>query len=222
MENYRNSIGLGTETLKSHLPNDATILTWPSIYWSGYNPKLFYLKDSSGVSVSKDFDYHHRPIFSGYLNSHSVATVSDAINKPESFVATADAAHKALRDLATRESKLDLKVSSFIEGHYQSQRLFWTFNHPSQFVIIYLARQILKALNLEDDFPTTPPKEPLSNTVYPILPAVRLALNLHFPAENFFRIRWRNLSLPTAIGEYFNFYDKNPELVKSNMSILDL
>ena len=61
-ESYRNNIGLGTEGLFNKSPRDANRITWPSLYFSGYNPELFYFKSLDRNSVNNSYDYHYKII----------------------------------------------------------------------------------------------------------------------------------------------------------------
>src|SRR5580693_5310895 len=40
-DGYRDGVGLGTETL-ARIADSATVVRWPSVYWAGYFPDLFY------------------------------------------------------------------------------------------------------------------------------------------------------------------------------------
>jgi Polysaccharide biosynthesis enzyme WcbI len=214
-EGYRNSIGLGTHTIKSILSDGGLSMTWPSIFWSGYNPELFYLKDAAGVSVNKEFDYHHRLIFDGFSLGRSIENVADSIRAPNGEITSSDAAEKGLIAIRDREETLDLKVSSLISEHFRAERMFWTFNHPSMSVIRHLASQVLFRLGLKDDIPPSP-KEILSNTVYRILPTVKNALRLEFEDPDLYRVRWKELPLEALIESYFKFYENNSPLVEIN------
>jgi Polysaccharide biosynthesis enzyme WcbI len=82
-EDYRDGIGLGTETLAS-IAKTATIVRWPSVYWAGYFPDLFYLRDMNGQPVvDGPFDYHDRTILEAYAAGIDVATACRLLEDPE-------------------------------------------------------------------------------------------------------------------------------------------
>ena len=67
-DGYRNGIGLGTETLV-RIANGITVVRWPSVYWAGYFPDLFYFRDTTGQPVvDGPFDYHDRVILQAYAS----------------------------------------------------------------------------------------------------------------------------------------------------------
>lgn len=214
-EGYRGRLGLGSATLRTKLGPFGTCVTWPSVFWAGYNPELFYLKDAVGASVNQQFDYHHQLVFSGYVAGHSVEQVAASFTSLERFSTAATDAEKGLKELTTRELNLDVKVSEFIAERYRSERLFWTFNHPSNSVIRHVATQVLRHLGMPQDVPPAP-NELLANSTYSILPSVRNSLQLMFSEPDIYRVRWKEMSLPEMIGSYFSFYDARADLVELN------
>lgn len=214
-EAYRGGIGLGTQTLRERHSYPGEFLTWPSIYFSGYNPELFYLKDANKASVATEFDYHHRVIFNCYLGGETIEGTVRHLQRPDAQIASGLGVEAELSNLAKREALLGVKVADFIRGHYQSSRLFWTFNHPSADVILNVAGQVLHLLGLANDLPS-PATEILNNTIYPVLPAVRTLLGLQFGADDTVRIRNAEYSIEQVVGKYFHFYDSNPDLVALN------
>lgn len=66
---------------------------------------------------------------------------------------------KSLKILKEKEKDCDVKVSDYIEENIYKKRLFFTFNHPCNSVIIHCVNQILNLLGVkktlyEKDFPS--------------------------------------------------------------------
>lgn len=220
-ETYRNNIGLGLQTLKGIMPSSGVSISWPSIYWSGYNPELFYFKDEKGASFTEAFDYHHRVIFGAYIQGRSADDVANNLLSADEFSATSEIAIRGLDELAKRESALDIKVAPFIRENYRTERLFWTFNHPTQSVILDVARQVLSTLGIRDDLPKKAPKEILNSTVYPILPSVKSALGLDFGTDSKIVVRGAELGLLDTVTRYYSLYDKHQTLVEHNRHVVE-
>ena len=219
-EMYRNGIGLGFNKLSGLLSPGGLSFSWPSIYWSGYNPELFYFRDERGVALLDTFDYHHRIIIDGYIKGLPTEVVADNLQTQDIEIGSKEAADRSLEELATRESLLDVKVVSYIIDNYRMERLFWTFNHPSQSLIIEVARQILSALGLTDDLPKVAPREYLNSTIYPILPSVRAALDLKFQSDSYILSRGSKLTTLEAVKRYYSIYDKHKNLIGRNHRII--
>ncbi|HBV97879.1 MAG: hypothetical protein JL50_07680 [Peptococcaceae bacterium BICA1-7] len=52
----------------------------------------------------------------------------------------------SLNELAAREEYLHVKVADFIRNNYRDKYLFYTVNHPGDYVSRYVSRAILKKL----------------------------------------------------------------------------
>ncbi len=221
-ENYRKNIGLGTKTLQSKLCRGA-LITWPVVYWDAYNPELFYFKDKNNLTVTDEFDYHHYFIFKNYLEKRSIKEVADTFFDHGKNILLQSTADAGLSNLARKEKDLDIKVSQYIRDNYKDNLLFFTYNHPAQKIILFIAFQILKKMNLNfDPEALLIKKDGLNTTKYPILPSVYEKIGLRFGDENFFKIRNEKISLLQVLKKYYSFYDRNEDLLNINKRIQNL
>jgi hypothetical protein len=218
--NYRGGLGLGTEDLKRLVPRSADVFVWPSLYWEGYNPELFYLRDQKRLPVTVPFDYHHKLILRAFLSGLSEAEAVDYIANPASFSCEFSYAQASLEELRRREESLDLKVVAFIEQTFRTKRLFFTFNHPSVTILHHIAAQILQAVGKGDAAPLNPSFEPLNSTRYPILPTVHTALGLKLPHDSSICIKNKIQTAVEVVREYYFFYSNNPALVELNKQVV--
>ena len=53
--------------------------------------------------------------------------------------------------LRNREKNWDIKCYNFILTNYKEHKLFYDQGHPTNYVIQYISREILKILNIEDE-----------------------------------------------------------------------
>lgn len=214
-DGYRDNIGLSTSELSSLVPSNGTLITCPSIYFSGYNPELFYLKTENGTSLTQDFDYHHKVIFDAYSRRKSPEQALSALKSRFTFTSEPKLAQQSINELASRETINSVKISPYIDEHWTTSRLFWTFNHPTQEVIDNVVDQVLEILGLPK---SRPPLEGdlLDGTYYPILPGVRRGLGLKFTEKQKFRIRKREYGFKSVIEKYYRLYDAHPDLVATN------
>jgi hypothetical protein len=222
-EGYRDGIGLGTETL-ARIAANATVVRWPSIFWAGYAPDLFYLRDDAGRPVvDGPFDYHDRTILEAYARGDGVEAACALLADPDvpsDAVAWADAATAEL-DLRGRDC--DVQISAFIAEHFREQLLFFTMNHPANALLADVARQVCELLGLPGDVaPQRLPGELLGPTFYPLHVNHVRALELRFGAEwqagnALFKIRGVTYEAPDAVRLFYDYYDVNPELVELNL-----
>ncbi|MBB1493368.1 hypothetical protein H5395_18225, partial [Paracoccus sp. MC1854] len=156
----------------------ATLISWPSLYFSGYNPELFYLKNECGAPVNDTFDYHILPVFKEYASGESVeACISSYQNRDPGNALRVD---KAISLLEQKERNLPVKTSDFIMDNFRSEKLFHTFNHPASKGLLHVAGQMLDSLGISNDLPTTLRFEALASTTCPITSIVREHLSLRF------------------------------------------
>jgi Polysaccharide biosynthesis enzyme WcbI len=222
-EGYRDGIGLGTETI-ARFADGATVVRWPSVYWAGYVPDLFYLRDAAGAPViDGPFDYHDRTILDAYTRGTSVAGALALLADPARTSDALEQAERAIAELEVRGRDCDVDVAPYIAERFRDELLFFTMNHPANVLLAHMADQVLALLGLPG--PANPvrlgPDDLLGSTFYPLHANHVRALGLRFGATAGagcvpFRIRGCLREAPDAIGDFFAYYDAHPELVELN------
>jgi len=54
--------------------------------------------------------------------------------------------------LRERDDRCSIKITDFIKENWKKERLFYTRNHPTNTLMLYIAREISKLLNLDTNF----------------------------------------------------------------------
>ncbi len=223
-EGYRDGIGLGTETLAS-IAAHATVVRWPSVYWPGYVPDLFYLRDAAGGPVvDGPFDYHDRVVLESYGSGNDVATTCRLLEDPGRPSDAPARAAAATAELDLRGKDCDVQVTSFIASRFREELLFFTMNHPSNRTIAYISEQITQLLGIPGGVDERQlPSEMLGSTVYPLHANHVRALGLRFGASMAagripFKVRGVEHSATEAVQAFFTYYDEHPALVELNLA----
>jgi hypothetical protein len=222
-EGYRDGIGLGTETL-ARIAGTAHVLRWPSVFWAGYVPDLFYMRDESGRPVvDGPFDYHDRTILSAYAAGADVAAACALLADPERPSDAASWAERATAELATRGQGCEIDVATFIDERFRDELLFFTMNHPSNRLLAHMAQQVVDQLGLlgSVDPVRLGPDDLLGSTFYPLHANHVRALGLRFGTRCAagvvpFKIRGVVHEAPAAVELFFRYYAANPRLVELN------
>jgi hypothetical protein len=149
---YRD-LPLGTDQLVGLLPAAATVIRWPVAYFEGMFPFHVYVnRDGGAVSPPAPItDYHDLRILYAAGQGWDVATtvrwLEDLQLDPDWVRDNADA---SLRELATREERLQVRISDWIRDPANLTRAFHTINHPSNALVVEMARQVLDHLGYPD------------------------------------------------------------------------
>ncbi|HIQ28625.1 MAG TPA: hypothetical protein EYH42_09025, partial [Sulfurovum sp.] len=134
--------------IKQNLKKSALSISFPNLYFTGYHPQAFYMKDTNGKNILEPFDYHDKNIFKFFSEVFSKEMILNKI-KDESFYSTNEIKlniDKSLHELRKREENTIINVSTFIEENMIGKKLFHIFNHPSNEMLFYLFDRILDNL----------------------------------------------------------------------------
>jgi hypothetical protein len=223
-EGYRDEIGLGTQTIAS-IAGTATVVRWPSVYWAGYVPDLFYLRDGAGQPViDGPFDYHDRTILEAFAAGLDAPRTCRLLEDTERPSDAPDWAAKATAELDIRGQGCDVQVAAFIATGFRDQLLFFTMNHPANGLLAFIAQQVIELIGLRGDVePALILDEILGSTFYPLHANHVRALELCFGDEVAagrvpFRIRGVNYEPEAAVHEFFAYYQAHPDLVEINVA----
>ncbi|HKG40061.1 MAG TPA: WcbI family polysaccharide biosynthesis putative acetyltransferase [Conexibacter sp.] len=222
-EGYRDGIGLGTETL-ARIAGTVPVLRWPSVFWAGYVPDLFYLRGEDGRPVvDGPFDYHDRTILKAYAAGLDVAAACALLADPEQPSDAPSWADRATAELEVRGQGCEIHVASFIAERFRDELLFFTMNHPSNRLLAHMAQQVVDHLGLPGsvDPVRLGPDDLLGSTFYPLHANHVRALGLRFGAKveagrASFRIRGVVHEAPEAVAAFYDYYDAHPELAALN------
>jgi len=146
---------LATKNLKERFGDK--VVVWPNIFYMGQQPYLRYFTHPQHGRLMGPLEaLHDIRLYKSWAQTGRVDPAALDQSDPE-FIAAARAA--SLTGLEAKEALCDVKISDFLTAHEDSTRLFYTFNHPSQFVLSEMIRRLLGRL----DTPTTgavPPDRP--------------------------------------------------------------
>jgi hypothetical protein len=144
---------LATQKLKQSVNSKLVVV--PNLYFRGYNPDVCYLNlvrsDNAGNLLSKTRlqtlwgDYCSATGYKSWLEGKSVAETVARYrwDCPETNSAYRNTAENSIYELRRREEPCDVGISDFIEENWMARRLFFTFNHPAEELLIELVRRTL-------------------------------------------------------------------------------
>jgi hypothetical protein len=212
-DDYR-ALPLGTNQVLTHARSDATILTYPSMFYRGLHPYLAYVHATGELGTPA-------PLTSGYHDLRFIYAagrgMSDEAAREWLHEFTGDAgfieemASESLQSLRARERNLDLTVSAVIPG--LADRSFWTLNHPSNAVLSEAARAAHRVLGTRAA-PTAATDEMLTSLVAPVHAHIRVALGYPERAEDKgWSINGRQFSDVEVMSTHLGYYRRRPEVL---------
>ncbi|MFT5623576.1 MAG: hypothetical protein ACI8Z0_000064 [Lentimonas sp.] len=140
---------LATKNLKEWFGDK--VVVWPNIFYMGQQPYLRYFTHPQLGRLMGPLEALHdiRP----YRSWKDTGCVDPAVldQSDSDFIAAARAA--SMKELQAKEADCDIGISDFLQTHEGTQRLFYTFNHPLQFVLSEVLRRLLDHLGKTDTLP---------------------------------------------------------------------
>lgn len=122
------------------------VIVWPNMFYSGQQPFARYVTLAQGGRLLGPTEaIHDLRFFWDWWQERHGADI-----RPRRAVGelTQEISALSLRDLQQRETNCDVSISDVIRAHSQTRRLFFTFNHPTRFLISALCDRILSRIGL--------------------------------------------------------------------------
>lgn len=119
---------------------DKTVLVWPNVFYAGQQPFLRYITVPGKGKLAGPLEFYHDiRVFDAWLKDRGgqISYSGYAGAAPTSARASLDA-------LAERKAQCDAGVADLISG--EKRPLFFTFNHPTTFLLCRLAERLGAAL----------------------------------------------------------------------------
>jgi hypothetical protein len=158
---------LGIESLKFKYP-DKKYISFPSVFFDGYFPHLGYLRKPGGGTLKGALgDYHDFRIVESFLEGKGEKEICSLLNYKVTKEVTQHSINTSFERLREREADLDIQVTAFIKNNLFSTQLFHVFNHPTNIVLLYLAKEIVKKMGGESRL-FEPKKEVLGSLAFPV------------------------------------------------------
>ena len=136
-------------------------VTWPNIFYLGQQPFLRYITHLDlGRLLGPLEAYHDLNIYQGWRRSRGLLVA-------ESELTAEQVAFASIGTLREREKLCDVIVSDLIVNGEKSNRLFYTFNHPTKRLLAAVAARLCAAKEIPFKLEPDEFNEPLARIVPP-------------------------------------------------------
>lgn len=217
-DNYRNLPSLSTNYLSNLTKKSCKKISFPTAYFTGYNPEITYLKGHSGIVKNDPFPYHDINILRLYANAKSsdyiVRNIQEESFYDEKYIL--ENCQETISKLKERESNLTIKLSGYIERNFRKAKLFHSFNHPSADLLEYLFTSIVRLCEIEvstkfsDLFANA---DVLGQSSFPAYKATQEILSLQFQENTAYRINHESFSIEDVVLKYVTYYENNKNMI---------
>ncbi|GGX70622.1 hypothetical protein GCM10007385_44600 [Tateyamaria omphalii] len=147
--------------------NHPFVFVWPNIFWAGQQPFLRYMTHTTGGRMMGPLEaLHDVRIYHDWLAQEGLIT--DRQSEFDSAY-VARIREMSLAELQRREATCDVAITDVLGSYVDNRRLFFTFNHPTAFVLAKVASRLLKVSGFSSTQVEEPPDEPLGRYVVPSL-----------------------------------------------------
>lgn len=115
-----------------------------NLFFKGYNPDWSYKRlNGGGLLKGPMGDYHNDGIFSSWAAGTSIQDTKELLYSDLYLKKYNHVALESLNELRLREQLSDISIVDFINEKMKQQRLFWSFNHPSNSLLELYTKKIL-------------------------------------------------------------------------------
>lgn len=211
-----------SDCLKQMFPHK--LIVWPNIFFRGQCADLCYVtRPGVGRVVGPLGEYQNLVIFEAWQKSSTVSDARQLLTDGGAWLARLETeAASSLAELQARELQCDVTISSEIAEHWRNKRLFFTFNHPSKWLLETVARRLLQCIACEtQDTPAIHAcAEPLDRIIPALLPVVAEYLGLQLPTGTLFKGCEIQLADQVKIGKGVVYYELD-DFIETSFRVLD-
>jgi hypothetical protein len=161
---YRNKTYLSTEYILRNKKKDAKVMIFVSLHSHYYYFDYGHIFDE-GIHIKQPHHLHFRSLFNFYKQGKTEKQFIEecVLNKDfKSYQQLEDLANKDTAELFGRQNSLIelqarheniiiIDAAKFIKDNYKKYQMFYSLNHPSNYLLYFIAEEILKELNLPID-----------------------------------------------------------------------
>lgn len=219
---------ISTNTLRKKY--GSKLITIPNLFYSGYTPDLKYLRlKKAGTLQGPLGDYHSNIIHNSWENGLSI---NDAIQSYKDIniwrKLYSNTAVESIENLKKREKMTDIIISDVIDNEKSDKQLFFTFNHPSKYLIEKLINRVLNLIKNNTNLKETKftmDKEPLNQFQVPLSDFVIEELKIKNPITTKFKgmvkvddkFKKMEYDLEYLTKTFYHVYNENEDLLRERL-----
>ena len=165
-ENYRNKHYLSTKYILDHCTQQTKIIFINNLHFEYYYFDLKFVKKKE-TFIEEPSLYHYNQLIEYYKGGYPIEYYLKYIVNVPDLISNQDLeniANSSLNELEKRHNDIlkfvskfnknvfieTINITSFIRENYKNKLLFYTFNHPTKFLLQKMCQDILEKIPLEN------------------------------------------------------------------------
>lgn len=213
---------LSIDRLKDLFP-DKNYISFPSIYFGGLFPQLGYLRRPEGGTLRGPVtEYHDYRILRSFLNGDNIQRcVSNIIDDDYSY---AEYFQSAVGESKRREEQVDVPVVDWVMQHLPERPCFYTFNHPDNQLLYYVASEVLSRLQIPFDQDSKVRQTPFLDNVVAAIPRSVAELVGGKWIQDHYKLSGEELIWQDVVESFYDLYsnvEDMSDLVNFNRNRID-
>lgn len=164
LDNYRGKPYLSTKFIIRNCKKSCKIIIVDSCYFNFYYFDVTYNLFNENIKLNQPILYHYNEMMKCYKNNAPIDFFLKNIVNNKDLKTKAELenyANESLKELRKRylESIKNYKINdnihiitcyNYIKNNYKDKLLFYSFNHPTKFIIQFICKQIIQILNINN------------------------------------------------------------------------
>lgn len=123
------------------------VITWPNIFFNGQQPFIRYITSSKGRLKGPLDDYHDLRILLEWLKNSNYLKDDKIFYFSKNYIQ--ENSLNSLKFLKEKESGCDIHTADIIEKFIDDKKLFFSFNHPTSFLLKLVFQRILEKISIK-------------------------------------------------------------------------
>lgn len=196
-----------SEKIIQTLNSDTKAISIPSLYFDAYFDSTISIDHPP---MNSFIPYHNKLILDCYIKGLTINETLDKFINNTNVDVSKDRFKESLASLQRREETVDIKISDYIEKNFLNSRLFWTVNHPTNELLIEVAKRIIKYIFNSVEFPHIRfSKEFLGDTSLPL--SNHYLSQTNNVVDNRISVKKNIIDFHSYIKHFYEVYDLNKD-----------
>ena len=203
-DDYHNKFYLSTSNVIKEKKEDCKVFICANNYM-----KFYYFDSFTSKTILKPTPYHYFSLIkyktdieyikNNIINNIDFKNIEDLNKIVNNDIQELIARENIIKKKYTDDNIYYIFTSEFIKNNYKDKLLFWTINHPTKYILQYMAKQISNTIKIKINYIIDPLQNDIKQILYKSVEKL-----VHFNIDNY----TSNYNLDNYIKSYIDSYSE--------------